>query len=55
MAAGQILPISGNNALFALLGITYGGNGTSNFALPNIQSLAPDHMTYGICVSGVFP
>ncbi len=55
IAAGQLLPISGNNAMFALLGITYGGNGTSNFALPNIQSLAPDHMTYGICVSGVFP
>lgn len=55
MAAGQTLPISGNNALFALIGITYGGNGTSNFELPSIQSLAPDHMTYGICVSGVFP
>jgi microcystin-dependent protein len=35
---GQILPISQNVALFSLLGTTYGGNGTSNFALPNLQS-----------------
>lgn len=34
---GQILPISQNTALFSLLGTTYGGNGTSNFALPNLQ------------------
>ena len=34
---GQILPLSQNTALFSLLGTTYGGNGKSNFALPNIQ------------------
>lgn len=34
---GQILAISQNTALFSLLGTTYGGNGTSNFALPNLQ------------------
>ena len=38
---GQLLPISQNTALFALLGTTYGGNGTSNFALPNLQGSAP--------------
>ncbi|WFU33487.1 tail fiber protein [Bradyrhizobium brasilense] len=38
---GQILPISQNTALFSLLGVTYGGNGTSNFALPNMQGNAP--------------
>ena len=37
---GQILPISQNTALFSLLGTTYGGNGTSNFALPNLQGQA---------------
>ena len=37
---GQLLPISQNTALFSLLGTTYGGNGTSNFALPNIQGNA---------------
>lgn len=37
---GQILPISQNTALFSLLGTQYGGNGTSNFALPNLQSSA---------------
>jgi microcystin-dependent protein len=36
-AAGQILSISQNTALFSLLGTYYGGNGTSNFALPNLQ------------------
>ncbi|MFB6456694.1 phage tail protein [Chitinophaga sp. Hz27] len=34
---GQLLPISANTALFSLLGTTYGGNGTSNFGLPNLQ------------------
>ena len=37
---GQILPLSQNTALFSLLGTTYGGNGTSNFALPNLQGRA---------------
>jgi microcystin-dependent protein len=40
---GQLLPISQNTALFSLLGTTYGGNGTSNFALPNLQGSAPLH------------
>jgi len=38
---GQILPISQNTALFSLLGTTYGGDGQSNFALPNLQGSAP--------------
>ncbi len=38
---GQLLPISQNTALFSLLGTTYGGNGTSTFALPNMQGCAP--------------
>jgi microcystin-dependent protein len=38
---GQLLPISQNTALFSLLGTTYGGNGTTNFALPNLQGSAP--------------
>jgi microcystin-dependent protein len=40
MAAGQVLPISQNTALFSLLGTQYGGNGTSNFALPDLQGRA---------------
>jgi len=35
---GQLLPVSQNTALFSILGTTYGGNGTSTFALPDIQS-----------------
>ena len=35
--AGQLIAISQNQALFAIIGTTYGGNGTTNFALPNIQ------------------
>ncbi|HWF81787.1 MAG TPA: tail fiber protein [Streptosporangiaceae bacterium] len=38
---GQILPLSQNTALFSLLGTTYGGDGKSNFALPNLQGSAP--------------
>lgn len=42
---GQLIAISQNTALFALLGTTYGGNGTSTFALPNLQSSVPIHTT----------
>ncbi|MGF6212010.1 phage tail protein [Comamonas sp. 4034] len=38
---GQILPIAQNQALFSLLGTQYGGNGTTNFALPNLKSRTP--------------
>jgi microcystin-dependent protein len=44
---GQILPISQNTALFSLLGTTYGGDGKSNFALPNLQGNAPMHPGQG--------
>jgi len=40
-AQGQILPISQNTALFSILGTTYGGNGQSNFALPNFSGYGP--------------
>jgi microcystin-dependent protein len=40
---GQILPLSQNTALFSLLGTTYGGDGKSNFALPNMQGNVPIH------------
>jgi microcystin-dependent protein len=44
---GQILPISQNTALFSLLGTTYGGNGQSTFALPDMQGNAPMHPGQG--------
>ena len=44
---GQILPLSQNTALFSLLGTTYGGDGKSNFALPNLQGSAPMHPGQG--------
>jgi microcystin-dependent protein len=48
---GQLLPISQYTALFSLLGTFYGGNGTSNFALPNLQSRVPIHMGQGAGLS----
>lgn len=44
---GQLLPLSQNTALFSLLGTTYGGNGKSNFALPDLQGRAPMHPDQG--------
>jgi len=44
---GQLLPISQNTALFSLLGTTYGGDGKSNFALPNMQGNVPMHPGQG--------
>ncbi len=45
---GQLLPISGNEALFSLLGTTYGGNGVNNFALPDLRDAVPVHAGAGI-------
>lgn len=44
---GQLLPINQNQALFALLGTTYGGNGQTTFALPNLQGRAAIHRGSG--------
>ena len=43
MCNGQLLPINQNQALFALLGTTYGGNGQTNFALPDLRGRTPVH------------
>lgn len=47
MCNGQLLPIAQNAALFSLLGTTYGGNGQTTFALPNLQSCLPVHQGQG--------
>jgi microcystin-dependent protein len=44
---GQLLPINQNQALFSLLGTTYGGDGRVNFGLPNLQGNVPIHMGSG--------
>lgn len=44
---GQLLPIAQNTALFALLGVQYGGDGRTNFALPNLQGRVPIHQGQG--------
>jgi microcystin-dependent protein len=48
---GQLLPISENTALFSLLGTTYGGDGMTTFALPNLQSRVPVHQGQGAGLS----
>jgi hypothetical protein len=54
-ANGQLLLISQYEAVFALMGTTYGGDGVSTFAMPDMRPLTPNNMNYGICVLGVFP
>jgi microcystin-dependent protein len=44
---GQFLPINQNQALFSLLGTTYGGNGQTTFALPNLRGRVPIHFGDG--------
>src|SRR5258706_8309523 len=51
---GQLLPINQNQALFSLLGTTYGGNGQTNFALPNLQGRIPIHMGNGFTLGQAF-
>jgi microcystin-dependent protein len=47
MCNGQLLPINQNQALFALLGTTFGGNGQTNFALPDLRARTPIHVGSG--------
>jgi microcystin-dependent protein len=54
LAQGQILPISQYAALFSLLGTFYGGNGTSNFQLPNLQGNVPVGQGQGAGLSNYF-
>jgi hypothetical protein len=54
-ANGELMPINQNQALFALLGTTYGGDGITSFALPDLRAVAPNNMTYMICDVGIFP
>lgn len=48
---GQLLPISENETLFQLIGTTYGGDGQSTFALPNLQSRVPIHQGNGFILA----
>jgi microcystin-dependent protein len=50
---GQLMPISSNQALFSLLGTTYGGNGTTTFALPDLRGRIPVHANNGIAGPGL--
>ncbi len=54
-ADGRTIPINGNTALFSLVGTTYGGNGATNYGLPDLRSAAPNGTTYVICYQGTFP
>jgi microcystin-dependent protein len=54
-ADGRILDISADTALFSVIGINYGGDGHTNFALPDLRSAAPNNTQYLICAFGVFP
>lgn len=47
MCNGQLMPINQNQALFSLLGTTYGGNGQTNFALPDLRGRVPIHVGSG--------
>ena len=52
---GQLIPIGSNTALFSLLQTTYGGDGETNFALPDFSKLSPPGLQYFICTVGVYP
>jgi hypothetical protein len=54
-ADGALLSINQFPVLYSLIGTTFGGNGTSSFALPNLTSAAPNNMQYLICITGTVP
>jgi hypothetical protein len=59
-ADGRLLPIASNTALFSLFGTTYGGNGTTTFAVPDLRDVSPRSsngatVSYFVCTGGIFP
>ncbi len=54
-ADGRLLPISLNTAVFSLMGTTFGGDGITTFALPDLRAFAPNGLQYSICVEGIYP
>jgi len=52
---GALLPINQNTALFSLLGTTYGGDGQSTFALPDLRSNPHGHAIHCIALRGIYP
>ncbi len=54
-ADGRTLQIVQYQALYAVLGARFGGNGTTTFAIPNLSGVAPNGLTYAICDQGLFP
>jgi len=54
-ADGRTLQIVQYQALYAVLGARFGGNGTTTFAIPNLSGIAPNGLTYAICDQGLFP
>jgi microcystin-dependent protein len=55
VANGRLLSINEYPALYTLLGTQFGGNGTTDFAIPNLTQLAPNGLTYSICATGYYP
>jgi microcystin-dependent protein len=56
LCAGQLMSIRENTALYSILGKTYGGDGVTNFALPDLRSHVPvSGSNYIIAVRGAFP
>ncbi|MBH0130224.1 tail fiber protein [Salinibacterium sp. NK8237] len=55
VADGRLINISSNEALFSLIGTTYGGDGRVTFALPDMSDITPNNMTWMICDRGIFP
>jgi microcystin-dependent protein len=56
---GQVLPIEQNQVLFSIIGSQFGGDGSTNFALPDLRKAAPagpnSTLRYIICVMGLYP
>ncbi|MEC0109726.1 InlB B-repeat-containing protein [Paenibacillus taichungensis] len=54
-ADGRLLSLTQNTALYSLIGNNYGGDGKSNFALPDLTNAAPEGLRYFVATNGIFP
>jgi len=54
-ADGRLLAISSYQAAYAIMGTTFGGDGTATFALPDLRAFAPKGLQYSICTNGYTP
>jgi len=54
-ADGRLMNINQHQALYSILGTTFGGDGVTTFAVPNLTAVTPNGLKYSVCTNGIYP